>query len=291
MEFKRICPNCGKELVYKSETSYKNAVKADSVCRSCASKERQKGNHCADLSTLLLDTPEAFYWIGFLLADGSFHDNRLKLGLSIKDSEHVYKFASFINYTGAIDITDKSISIACKDVEVVGKIKDKFDIKDRKTYNPPSTILKFPRSFLIALLAGFIDGDGRIANQTNRKDFFLTIKSHASWINILQEFNSLVCKENFCKINSNSYAVLTITNTEVLKSLKREVMSLDIPIMKRKWDVIDMDFVSKYVTSKQLKKKVIQLYLEGKRNKDISLECNTSPSNVTKIIKNYKENV
>lgn len=31
--------------------------------------------------------------------------------------------------------------------------------------------------------------------------------------------------------------------------------------------------------------------LEGKRNKDISLECNTSPSNVTKIIKNYKENV
>lgn len=40
MEFKRICPNCGKELVYKSETSYKNAVKADSVCRSCASKER-----------------------------------------------------------------------------------------------------------------------------------------------------------------------------------------------------------------------------------------------------------
>ena len=28
MEFKRICPNCGKELMYKSETSYKNAIKS-----------------------------------------------------------------------------------------------------------------------------------------------------------------------------------------------------------------------------------------------------------------------
>lgn len=42
MEFKRICPNCGKELMYKSETSYKNAIKkkSNSLCRSCASKER-----------------------------------------------------------------------------------------------------------------------------------------------------------------------------------------------------------------------------------------------------------
>ena len=29
MEFKRICPNCGKELMYKSETSYKNAIKSN----------------------------------------------------------------------------------------------------------------------------------------------------------------------------------------------------------------------------------------------------------------------
>lgn len=44
MEFKRICPNCGKELMYKSETSYKNAIKkkSNSLCRSCASKERQR---------------------------------------------------------------------------------------------------------------------------------------------------------------------------------------------------------------------------------------------------------
>ena len=84
-----------------------------------------------------MDTPEAFYWIGFLLADGSFYDNRLKLGLSIKDADHLYKFANFINYTGAVDITDKSISIACKDVEAVQRIKEKFDIRDRKTYNPP----------------------------------------------------------------------------------------------------------------------------------------------------------
>ena len=171
--------------MYKSETSYKNAIKSNSLCRNCASKERQREKHCADLSNLLLDTPEAFYWVGFLLADGSFYDNRLKLGLklglSIKDSNHLYKFANFINYTGAIDITDKSISLACKDVGIIKQIKEKFDIKDRKTYNPPKTILKFNIDLTYALLAGFIDGDGSIKNQSKRKDFCLTIKNHSSW--------------------------------------------------------------------------------------------------------------
>lgn len=40
MEFKRTCPKCGKELTYKSKASYKNAVRANSICRNCASRKR-----------------------------------------------------------------------------------------------------------------------------------------------------------------------------------------------------------------------------------------------------------
>lgn len=289
MEFKRICPNCGKELMYKSETSYKNAIKSNSICRSCASKERQKEKHCADLTNLLLDTPEAFYWVGFLLADGSFYDNRLKLGLSPKDSEHLYKFAKFIDYHGAISITNKSISIACKNNEIVNSIKKKFDIKDRKTYNPPETIFRFKEDLVYSLLAGFIDGDGNIQNQTKRKDFFLRIKTHASWKHILKEFNTLISDKDSVKIDSRGYALLTISNTEKLKQLKSKILSLNIPILSRKWDVIDLNYTSKYVTASELREKVMEAYRAGIRNKDIAEKFNISKSNVTKILKTYGE--
>ena len=34
---KRECPTCNFEIIYKSECSYQNAIKKNSVCRSCAS--------------------------------------------------------------------------------------------------------------------------------------------------------------------------------------------------------------------------------------------------------------
>lgn len=288
MEYKRICSNCNKELLYKSQAAYKLANKNNSLCRSCASKKKQINKHCADLKVLLEDTPEAFYWIGFLLADGSFYDNRLTLGLSPKDSDHLYKFAKFINYSGAINIKEKVISLACKDIEIIEKIKEKFDIKSLKTYNPPHTILKFDKDLTYALLAGFIDGDGNIKNQTNRKDFILQIKNHSSWRPILIEFSNLISKKDFTRINSSGYATLIISNTEDLKKLKKKILSLNLPIMSRKWDIIDLNFVSKYVTAKELRDNVINAYKLGLKNKDISIKFNTSPANVTRIIKNYK---
>lgn len=288
MEYKRNCPNCNKELEYKSYTSWYNANKNNSLCRNCGCKKNKERS--ANLSKLLEDSLEAFYWIGFLLADGSFVDGRLKFVLKKDDSNQVHKFGEFIEYTGSYGTSENSESVTCKDIDVVNKICEKFNILPRKTYNPPNSILKFNKDLCYALLAGFIDGDGRIANQTKRKDFFLTIKNHSSWLNILQEFNSLICEENFCKINSSGYAVLTITNTEILKNLKKKILSLNIPILSRKWDIIDLNFESKYKKVEILHQKVVELYLQGKRNKDIAEECNTSPANVTKIIKKYKEN-
>ncbi len=285
-KYVRFCSNCGKELTYRSYSAFYNANKKESLCRNCGCRKDQE--HSANLNKLLEDTPEAFYWIGFILSDGCIYDGRLTLRLQNKDKDQVLKFGKFVEYTGSYGTSKTSTGVSCMDKNLTKAICEKFDIHERKTYNPPTSILKFESSLLIALLAGFIDGDGRIANQTKRKDFFLTIKVHSSWLNILKEFNSLICEENFCKINSKGYAVLTITNTETLKRLKTKVLDLNLPILSRKWDIIDMNFVSKYVTASLLRNKVIELYLQGKKNKEISEECKTSQSNVSKIIKNYK---
>ena len=42
MEYKRICPICKKELEYKSYSAWYNANKSNSICRSCAAKQKAR---------------------------------------------------------------------------------------------------------------------------------------------------------------------------------------------------------------------------------------------------------
>lgn len=284
----RTCSKCGKTLKYKSRSAWALATKKGGLCKSCAIRARE--NYCADLSVLLDDTPETFYWIGFLLADGCFGDNRIRLSLSIKDKEHVLRFGNFIKYNGTYTETDIKFGLACKNITIVEQICKKFDINQAKTYNPPETIMNFDENLRYALLAGFIDGDGNIQRQNKRADFLLRIKNHASWLNILKEFGRMITDKECVKLNGSGYAELNITNTVKLQELKRRVMSLNLPLMSRKWDVIDLNFVSKYTTAEILRNKVLELHKQGYKNIDICRLCNTSPANVSKIIKKYYNN-
>lgn len=287
MEYKRICKNCEKEITYQSYTAWYNANKVDSLCRSCSCKQATK--RCADLSKLLENTPQAFYWIGFLLADGSFVDGRLSFSLKKDDAEQIHKFGEFINYTGSYGVSEKTESIKCKDLDTVTQICEKFDIKASKTYNPPKSIIIFEESLVIALIAGFIDGDGNICNQTGRDDFKLRIKNHVSWLPILKEINNIIYPEkDVCKINSQGYAELQITNSKSLQELKKKVLLLNLPIMSRKWDIIDLNFISKLTKAEETKLKVAELYKAGVKKKDIANQLGVSPATVTKYTKNIK---
>ena len=55
---------------------------------------------------LLEDTPESFYWMGFLIADShiSIKNNRIELSLAEQDLEHLYKYSKFINYRNNIKL-------------------------------------------------------------------------------------------------------------------------------------------------------------------------------------------
>jgi len=51
----------------------------------------------ADLSPLLNETLEAYYWMGFIMADGHLSkQNRLTVTLAIKDSDHLLKLKEFV---------------------------------------------------------------------------------------------------------------------------------------------------------------------------------------------------
>lgn len=287
-KYVRICPNCNKEIEYKSYSAWYNANKKQSLCRSCSYKQSTK--RVADLSKLLDETYIAYYWMGFILADGSFVDNRLKFTLKKDDSEQVHRLGEFISYTGSYGKSSIKEGICCKDSIVVPQIMEKFGISYNKTYNPPKNLSNIKEDFLYCLLAGFIDGDGNIQHQNKRKDFMLKIKVHNSWIDILNIFSKLICNEEKAKINNQGYAELSITNTHVLQDLKKRISNYNLPLLKRKWDIIDMGFVSKYTTAEDLRNKVINLLKQNVKQQDIASICNTSPANVTRIKKLYESN-
>ena len=288
--FYRKCPCCNKEIEHKSEKSLKHSIRHNLICKSCKGliKAKEPNQRGANLNILLEDSYISFYWIGFLLADGSFSNNRLKLALTSKDINHLRLFAQFINYKRDVSQYNSYCSVSAKNLEIIPIICEKFNIKSRKTYNPPLTIKKFPLDLQYCLLAGFIDGDGNIKNQYKRKDFILYIKNHKSWINILKEFNELIDgTNNFVRINNEGYASLIISNSEILKELKKKILLYNIPIMKRKWDIINLNFTTRNIKANELKNKILDDFINGLSVTESSIKNNTSYENAYRIKRKY----
>jgi hypothetical protein len=248
-----------------------------------------------ELSGLLKDECISYYWIGFILADGSINKKgELTIALSKKDEDHLKKLQNFLNIetmhhrksTNGYDY----VSIRGMDSIVINEFCDKFKIGPGKTYNPADVSWIKEKDLMLSLIAGFIDGDGNIGNQTKRDSFQLRIKCHGSWLSVLKEFVEFIYRDEefepvIPKIISSGYAQLSITNTVVLKNLKRKVMALELPVMSRKWDVIDLDYIGKYEEAALIRKQVLQMLSEGKKNKEICQELNIKPSRVSNIKK------
>lgn len=62
-ELKRTCPNCGKELLYKSIDTFRNATKIGGLCRHCAGVKKTNTNtvRVGNLEVLLDESFETFY--------------------------------------------------------------------------------------------------------------------------------------------------------------------------------------------------------------------------------------
>lgn len=297
MEYKRYCTVCGKEKIYNSLDSFR-ANKDSLLCRSCARKIIQKKNHPNKLEKLLEETAESYYWIGYLLADGHFSENcRVSFVQNNEDKISVEKFKKYIETETPIFYKNRkgidSASISVMNVDVIKKLIEKFDIKSNKTYSPPdkSIFEKMDIDMLSYLFIGFVDGDGHIANLHKRKDFSLRIKTHSSWFDILNIFSKRIFGlENYTKINNQGYADLQIGDTQLLKQFKKKyVNNLNFKPLNRKWDVIDLNYISRNERAKIDFESVCSLYECGYKPKQICQELNLKEGKVYAIIRKIKK--
>lgn len=243
---------------------------------------------------LLKETPKAYYWMGFLIADGHFTKKRIILGLGIKDIDHIKKFAKFIsaNYSEYKNNKYGNCFVQASNSDVIPLLREKFKIENNKTHNPCDIKWIKNKDLLLSLIIGFIDGDGSILKQTNRSDAFMRIKCYSSWLFNLQFISNTICKDcdlkpNIAIINKQGYAMVTFSNSIILKFLKAKGKELNLPVLKRKWEKIDKNYVSKFEEYKEILEEVKKLIQEGLKNYDIANIVNRSPASIYQMVKKH----
>ena len=220
------------------------------------------------------------------MADGHFDDRSITLFL--KDINHVDSFKKYLDFKGELGKNQVKVG----SIKYVPLINQKFNINKNKTINPCNIMNINNKKLLLSLIIGFIDGDGSIRKQYKRKGPILTIKCHSNWFKNLDFMLSTIYeyfnfeKNIVTRINSNGYATFNITDSVLLKKLKIEMLNLNIPYLKRKWNNIDLNFIGKYEQSKINCEKIKNLLKKNKSCKEISNLLDIKLCTVYNIIRN-----
>ena len=270
-------------------------------------KQAAQPQRVGSIEPLLQDTPDAFYWVGFIFADGSVINNKTRLSVSLaeKDHEHLRKLALFLSTTTKVYIENGGwvdnapfCKLRIQDKQRVPRLCEKFGLKSRKTYNPPTLCINNDNLF-VSFLCGFIDGDGCIVINKNRKNCInITIKVHGSWMDALRYMEHRIYEAlqltkyrdvDLTSMNKKGFAVLRISDNTLIRKMKQRAVDLGIPIMSRKWDRIDTSLVSRYITTEQKRCQIKQMLDDGMYPAQISralgLNLSTTYSLVNKIKK------
>lgn len=76
--------------------------------------------------------------------------------------------------------------------------------------------------------------------------------------------------KNWPKINNAGYCSWMISNSKIIRLLKEFAIKNNLPYMNRKWDKVDLSYISKYETSIKNEKLVKDLLDLGLKSKEVS---------------------
>lgn len=256
--YSRSCPKCGKEIIYKYKSDLTKAIKNNSLCKSCAVSKSsifQEGHTLNDqwairnnsLDRLIEDKSlETFYWIGFILADGSFYNNRFEFGLKEDDVNVLVAFAKYIDFKGNIKHKDstKSNRIYFNNKHSIEKFMKEYGFNFNKTYNPCSfeSFKNYSKEQITSLLIGIIDGDGNIQKNGSIYANSITITSHKSWKSFYEELlNFLEIPLHISEVNNSNCITIRICRREYCLALKQFIIDNNLFYFTRKWDMIKLN--------------------------------------------------
>ena len=108
-----------------------------------------------------IDSEEKAYWLGFLFADGNVSKKNYTIQLSLKDHEHVRKFASSMGYKGGFWYHGGCVSISFKSKKMWVDLNNLGLIPQKSKFL--KVLPEFKGGLEVAFWRGFFDGDGCIS--------------------------------------------------------------------------------------------------------------------------------
>lgn len=137
------------------------------------------------------DTKAAYYWAGFIAADGWIASDRFQvgLGLQIGDISHLEKFKSAIKAEHEICkfMDNAAARIRFNSEQVVVDLRERFNITPSKTFT--YSLPYFEEDYLLwEFLRGYIDGDGHISKTESGKAKLHLCSANASF---LEDYKSI----------------------------------------------------------------------------------------------------
>lgn len=225
---------------------------------------------------LSFDDETAAYWLGFLIADGHFSEKRLQITLSSKDSEHLKKFIDWLGHPRPLKEYDGKAAWAIQEPENMKTLRETFGIESRKTYFPLMG-LPYPDEVLnLCFMIGLIDGDGAINKQSGgRGASCVRVKMHSAWETWLRLL-ATTTKYGTVSIEGLGYVVWGIYKHSDVVELKTFAQKNQLPILSRKWDRVDTDYVTRGMQAPAVR----EMILAGERNSDIACALGVSPASV-----------
>lgn len=207
-----------------------------------------------------LDTPETFYWAGFIAADGcvKLHSNKYKqlsIGLAKKDHNHLEKFKKTINFNGPIHkIARKdgnSSEITISSAQLFDDLA-RFNIVPRKSliYTFPEWLIE--HSLVNHFMRGYNDGDGSF--YTSKKKYRIDqlyfslrgTKEFLSVFNSVLERNCKFKKHKEPRLNSGIY-LLEFGGTRKVGKIRDFIYKNSTPEarLERKYNIaFDSQFIN-----------------------------------------------
>lgn len=261
MKLRSLWPTTAKEILEETFSRsyaliYKKAKKLNIA--DLRPKDLGASRRIGNLEILLNGSSKSWYWIGFILADGCVKGNHLQVLQSLKDKDHLEKFASYVgSKTREMRGNDsKGYSnlsvVAISQPLVISKLRDLLGLQDRKSYNPPTKLEVLTQDQLLWVLAGFIDGDGciSVATKNQYKSYTIKISCHISWLPVFElwsrRLSNLPFKTPFSVISRSrtrngkleESAHFNKSSLSDLKWLKSFYQASDLPLLDRKWSLI-----------------------------------------------------
>lgn len=236
------------------------------------------------LEPLLGDSCESHYWGGFLLADGSYNGRQIVLELSEKDRSHVHRFARFLNHRDPDSVGNR---LAVMHNEFAGRVVEKHGLVSRKTYNPSIPEGLNDEQFL-ARLIGFIDGDGHIAKGRDNACGTIQIECHRAWKPVLDRWMSrvqamagAVNRETRPRKSKGGTCVrFLLGEAKVVRMLGLAARRQALPVLGRKWSVLDLVTRSNREIAAELRPQACRLRDEGFSSYEIGPLLGIPPARV-----------